>query len=168
MGEEILGDNDNRVDQHAYSRARMFHIFIGDWEEIAADMQSRLTDQVIEDAFLAWPEAIYSIDAEEIIQKLKSRRDDLVEYAEKFYRIIAVEVEILGTHKHEYFEVVPLNKVYFIRIIGGEERDRVLDRSEVGGLKRYTALYDTEEGNELDTGKETRDFRAPDHVEYFN
>jgi hypothetical protein len=305
MGEEILEDNDNEVDQHFYARARLFDIFVGDWDrhqdqwrwaefdkkgkgkiyrpiprdrdqvfvkydglipwvgtrkfalreftnfkneirdlegltmqarfldriflaqltledwlEIAGDMQHRLTDQVIESAFLDWPEEIYRIDAEEIIVKLKSRRDDLREYAAKFYQIVAEEVEILGTHKHEYFEVVRLNndetsvKVFkmtkkgkkkeeifsrtftreetkeirlygiggldefnisgkvddgiLIRIIGGYEEDSIVDRSEVRGLKKHTVLYDTQEGNELETGKETRDFRAPDHVEYFN
>jgi hypothetical protein len=305
MGEKILEDNDNEVDQVAYARARLFDIFVGDWDrhqdqwrwaefdkkgkgkayrpiprdrdqvfakydglipwvgtrkfalreftyfkneirdlegltmqarfldriflsrltsedlvDIAGDMQSRLTDHVIESAFLDWPAEIYSIDAEEIILKLKSRRDDLTEYAAEFYRIVAEEVEILGTHKHEYFEVVRLNndetsvkffkmtkkgkkkeelfsrtfsrqetkeiRLYgiggldeyhvsgtvddgiLIRIIGGDEEDSIVDSSAVRGLKKHTVLYDTEEGTNLVTGNETRDFRASDHVEYFN
>ena len=54
----------------------------------AESLQQELTDEKIDKAFDAWPEAIAKLDKKEIFEKLKSRRDQLDEYAVAFYEII--------------------------------------------------------------------------------
>jgi len=191
-----------------------------EWVSIAEEMKEDLSDEVIESAIGEWPDAIYDLNGEEIISKLKRRRDDLPMYARQYYLVMATYAEVVGSEKHERFYVQRLNdeethvtvykiskegevkkEIYsrtfktseteeirlygvsgynefhvdgsvakgpLIRIIGGDEDDTIVDRSQVGGLKKHTIIYDTEEGNELDVGGEARDRRADDHVEYFS
>ena len=52
--------------------------------EQAKQLQQLLTDQVLEQSLSVWPKQIAEIDGEEIISKIKSRRDHLIEYAKQF------------------------------------------------------------------------------------
>jgi hypothetical protein len=61
----------------------------------AENLQKLMTDVAIADAFKVWPKEIYEIDGKEITEKLKFLRDNLVEYAKAFHRIIA-EKELLN------------------------------------------------------------------------
>lgn len=56
--------------------------------EQAVELQNSLTDEKIASAFKVWPEEISKLDKEQIIQKIKSRRQSLTEYAGKFHEII--------------------------------------------------------------------------------
>ncbi len=56
--------------------------------EQAKQLQESLSDKAIEEAFQVWPEQISKLDQAEISEKIKGRRDDLVEYAEAFHRLI--------------------------------------------------------------------------------
>ncbi|WGD34364.1 hypothetical protein [Olleya sp. YS] len=52
--------------------------------EQAKQLQIMLNDSVLEDALNVWPDSISELDGKEIINKIKSRRDDLVDYAIAF------------------------------------------------------------------------------------
>ena len=54
----------------------------------AKKLQDLLTDDAIADAFKVWPKNIAKQNSKEIIEKIKSRRNNLVEYAKEFHRII--------------------------------------------------------------------------------
>jgi hypothetical protein len=54
----------------------------------AKKLQDLLTDDAIADAFKVWPKNIAEQNSKEITEKIKSRRDNLVEYAKEFHRII--------------------------------------------------------------------------------
>ena len=56
--------------------------------EEARALQQILCDKAIEEAFKAWPPAIAALDEEEISEKIRNRRDHLVEYATAFKRAI--------------------------------------------------------------------------------
>ncbi|MGA8853861.1 MAG: hypothetical protein WB492_06760 [Christiangramia sp.] len=56
--------------------------------EQAKQLQESLSDKAIEEAFQVWPKQISKLDQAEISEKIKGRRDDLVEYAEAFHRLI--------------------------------------------------------------------------------
>ena len=49
--------------------------------EEATILQQIFKDEVIEEAFKAWPPAIAELDEEEISEKIRNRRNHLVEYA---------------------------------------------------------------------------------------
>ena len=73
------------------------------WKSIAADIQNSVTDEVIETALKDFPPEIYELKGEVIIQKLKQRRADLVQYAEEYYLFISEYVDVLGSDKKEHF-----------------------------------------------------------------
>ncbi len=75
------------------------------WLGIAADMQQRLTDEVINEAVSRMPRPYYELSAEDVINKLKQRRDGLVEIAERVYRYQAAETDVNGTNQSDRFEL---------------------------------------------------------------
>ncbi|HEX7365593.1 MAG TPA: metallophosphoesterase [Pelobium sp.] len=76
-----------------------------DWVETAAFMKKKLTDKVIEKAVHAMPAEAFALTGEELIAKLKSRRNQLPAVAEKYYKTLNEEVTITGSNKHEYVEI---------------------------------------------------------------
>ncbi|HEY0356644.1 MAG TPA: hypothetical protein VGC29_10590, partial [Flavisolibacter sp.] len=80
------------------------------WQQQAKELQQVLTDQLIENSVRQMPKEIFDISGNEIISKLKSRRNDLHEYAEKYYKFIAQEVEIVGSELNEFFQVKKLSE----------------------------------------------------------
>jgi hypothetical protein len=79
------------------------------WKETATDIQKRLTDAVIDSAIRLLPPEVYKISGPEIAAKIKARRNRLLETAEKYYKLLAKNVDITGSYKHELFEVKRLN-----------------------------------------------------------
>lgn len=76
-----------------------------DWLDIASDMQQRLTDEVIAEAVSHLPRPYYELSAADITNKLKHRRDQLVEIAARVYRYQAAETDVQGTNQSEGFEL---------------------------------------------------------------
>lgn len=103
-----------------------------EWVDMAKELKTKLTDQVIEDAIKTFPKPIYDINGEIIISKLKARRDRLEEYAREHYAFLAKTVDIVGTNKRELFEVVRLNEL--------ETHVKVSSVSKKGEIKNV--LYD--------------------------
>jgi hypothetical protein len=80
------------------------------WRRIASDMQQSLTDASIENAIKLLPPEVYVLSGEEMIRKLKSRRDLLVSLAERYYRNLSNEVDIIGSDRSELVEVIGVDK----------------------------------------------------------
>jgi len=97
---EGLNINGRRIDETLLSRLSK-----NEWIKIASNLQSNLTDSIIENAFTIWPDTIYKLNGEEIINKLKARRNDLVHYAKEYYSMLAEEVEVTGSDKKEIFVI---------------------------------------------------------------
>lgn len=76
-----------------------------DWLKIARELQLAITDRIIEEAILRLPPEVYPISGSVIINKLKARRNDLTEYASRYYEFLAKDVDIPGTEKKEVFIV---------------------------------------------------------------
>ncbi len=75
------------------------------WIQTAADLKERLTDEVIASAIRQFPPEIYALHGEEIENKLRKRRDDLVKYAEEYYRFLSDVVTITASDKEDLVEV---------------------------------------------------------------
>ena len=88
-----------------FDRYFMTEVSLDQWLKTAETLQSRLTDQVIEDALKEIPKSVAQYNNENIISKLKKRRDDLQTYARQYYLFLAKNVNVLGSNKHELFEV---------------------------------------------------------------
>lgn len=80
-----------------------------DWIEIADSVKAALTDDVIDEALLAWPESIWKLYAPEFGHLLRVRRDKLPELAEDYYDLYARVVDVVTSDKHERFEVIRKN-----------------------------------------------------------
>ncbi|MEZ5007682.1 MAG: ShlB/FhaC/HecB family hemolysin secretion/activation protein [Chitinophagales bacterium] len=76
-----------------------------DWIAQASFLQEQLTDSVIEKAFEAWPDEVYEKGGDEIVAKLKSRRDDLLIIATKMHQWLSKRVNVLGTENEDRFEI---------------------------------------------------------------
>lgn len=77
-----------------------------DWISIADSVRAALTDDVIEEAIAMMPGPVYDLSGARIVQVLKERRAILPEIAEKYYELLAKEVDVVGSDKHEQFEVI--------------------------------------------------------------
>ncbi|MCF6352363.1 MAG: metallophosphoesterase [Cyclobacteriaceae bacterium] len=80
-----------------------------DWLETSEKMRSQLTDKIIENAIKQWPGNIYQYHGDKIIANLKLRRDKMGEYALTYYKALAKQVDVVGSNKKEYFEIIRKN-----------------------------------------------------------
>lgn len=77
-----------------------------DWIEMAHEIQLSVTDEVIENAIRQLPDTIFNLNGIELISKLKSRRNDLPNYAARHYKTIAKHIEVVGSNESETFEII--------------------------------------------------------------
>jgi len=122
------------------------------WINEAKDLQKVLTDEVIENAIRQWPKEIFDLQGEEIIKKLKARRDKLVEYGLNHYYFLAEAVNVVGSHKHELFEVSYLDNGDLEVVVHKTKKDGEVDkeiyrRTFVQGITKEVRLYGLE-GND--------------------
>lgn len=76
------------------------------WEEEAAELQRRLTPEVIADAVSRLPaHPLYVKNGRDLAAALRARRERLGEAARDFYGVLAREVEVTATDKKEVAEV---------------------------------------------------------------
>ncbi|WP_211212009.1 metallophosphoesterase [Flexithrix dorotheae] len=128
-----------------------------DWMEEVEKIQEIMTDSIIEAAIKGFPPEIYQHSGEEIISKLKSRRDGLKESSKLLYLSLAKEVNVLGSDKHELFKVERLDdektrvRVWKIKKDGERKHkmyDRVFLKNETKEIRLYG--FDGEDRFELE------------------
>ena len=106
-----VGDvNTFNYEERGSDRLFTNQLVLSDWQRIAKDLQAALTDDVIEQSIKKFPPEAYAISGEKIISALKSRREQIADYATRYYYFLAKEVEIVGTKGSEYFDVKPVNQ----------------------------------------------------------
>jgi hypothetical protein len=103
---DIIGLNTSAT---SLDRALLQSLNRQDWINIAESLKASLTDSVIENAIRRMPPQIFKLHGEEIVSKLKHRRNNLPQLAEKYYRELAKEPDITGTDKNEYFIIKRIN-----------------------------------------------------------
>ncbi len=116
------------------------------WIEIAEDLRESVTDDAIEQGVRYLPGPVYDLRGEEIIDKLKSRRDKVVEFAERYYEYLAKQLEIVGTRQPDLFvieEVDGSENLLLKRYAGLEENpdqlvfERAIDPDETKQVRMY-------------------------------
>ncbi len=78
---------------------------LNDWISAAKDLQQALTDDVIAQSVQQLPPEIYAVSGNELLEKIKSRRDQLIPVATTYYLFLAKEVDIIGSKKKDRFEI---------------------------------------------------------------
>lgn len=125
----------------------MNEVTLEEWMSIAKQLQTNLTDVVIDDALKKMPTEVYSISGPEIAGKLKARRGELLNWATTYYKFLTEDVEITGTEKKERFEIIRLNdketevNIYKINKEGEIKNNpfyhRIFKRSETNEIRLY-------------------------------
>jgi hypothetical protein len=71
------------------------------WDEVARDLQARITDAVIADAVARIPAEYREMEGADLEATLRGRRDGLVEVADRFYHFLARDVDVHATEQDE-------------------------------------------------------------------
>lgn len=117
-----------------------------DWMEIVDTLKMALTDDVIDEAVRDFPLAVYEYHGGDIAATLKERRESLGEAASEYYKMLAENVDVVGSDKHERFEVTRLDDdrtlvvMYKTKKEGDIDRElfrRVLKASETQEVRLY-------------------------------
>jgi hypothetical protein len=80
-------------------------LVLEDWAREAVALQKALTDEVIVHSVSQLPPEVYTVKGRELIDKIKARRNQLQAFAVKHYKLIAEQVEVIGSRQRERFEV---------------------------------------------------------------
>ena len=113
------------------------------WEREAKYIMDNLTDDVIDSALHDFPREIYAIDGVWIAERLKGRRENMLEIAREFYLLVSKKVDIVGTNDQDYFEVERLDDEH--------TRVRVYASNKAGDKKEvfYERTFLTSETSEI-------------------
>lgn len=138
-----------------FDRYFMTEPSLEDWLQQANELKAALTDEVIESAIKSWPEEIFQLRGEEIIRKLKNRRDRLDFYAEDYFRFLSKTVDIRGSDKRELFKVERLDdentRVQMIKISKKGKREDVLyDRTFKTSITEEIRLFGFDDDDEFE------------------
>lgn len=103
------------------------------WKYLATQIKDYLTDEVIEQAFNAVPTEVQDESLNEIKQKLKNRRENLEDIADRYYTYLAVQQTVVGTDYDDLFEITRLpegkTNVRSFTTINGSKSDTIIDRT---------------------------------------
>ncbi|MDN3656073.1 hypothetical protein QWZ08_10580 [Ferruginibacter paludis] len=81
-----------------------------DWKNTIVALQQLLTDSLIKKALLKMPPAIYSLSGDFLYKRLRQRRDNMLKFGLKYYKILNKAVTITGTDKQEVFIINKIDK----------------------------------------------------------
>ena len=103
------------------------------WLEQARELQQGLTDEKIEEAFQKLPKEIQGPRTNELIEKVKARRENLVDLADEYYDFLAKLVILKGTDKDDFIDITRINggatRVVISRNKDGERKDTIVNRT---------------------------------------
>ncbi|WP_421919873.1 BamA/TamA family outer membrane protein [Marinifilum sp.] len=133
-----------------------------DWLEMAKDLKQKLTNEVIEQAVKDLPKEVYAISANDIVAKLKSRRDLLPEMSLEFYNYLAKEVDVVGTNGTEDFDAEwdeDGNLRIKVRRLSkkGNKKEKLYERKFIKGETKEVRIYGLGGKDEFDIdGKQSK------------
>lgn len=115
-----------------------------EWIEEVESIQKGLTDQVLEEAIAAMPDEVEDISGKVIIEKLKSRKNSIGDWALDYYNILAKEVDITGSNQDELFLVEKGDSIITVRayklVVNGEKKEiykRTFFENETDEIRVY-------------------------------
>lgn len=80
-----------------------------EWDSVTNELISRLTNKTIESAVKKLPAEVYPKAKDEIISKLRSRRDGLKEASDEYYELVNSVVDVYTTDKDDFIEISSSN-----------------------------------------------------------
>tara|TARA_R110002012_G_scaffold50790_4_gene131311 strand:+ start:7227 stop:10940 length:3714 start_codon:yes stop_codon:yes gene_type:complete len=129
------------------------------WIDQAAFIQQNLNGEIIDDAFLAFPEEVRDETLTEIKKILLARKENLVETAKEYYAVLNKYSVITGTDKDDYFNIVSLPngdvEVSAYRIKGGEYTDLFFHKVYSPDYTKEIWIYGLDDDDVFDANTET-------------
>lgn len=103
------------------------------WKYLAQSIQDSLTDAVIDMAFGKIPIKVQDEALEDIKEKLKQRKKNLVDIADRYYTYLSTLQTIVGTDHDDVFEITRLpdgkTNVKSLTVHNGKKSDTLIDRT---------------------------------------
>ena len=103
------------------------------WKYLAKVLQDSISDSVIEKAFSIIPQEVQDESLSDIKQKLKERKKNLVDIADRYYSYLSTLQTIIGTDYDDLFEITRLpdgrTNVRSFTTIQGIKSDTLIDRT---------------------------------------
>lgn len=91
-------------------KSLLAYLTAADFQQVADSMRQQLSDGVIRQSLMVWPQQVYDLVGPEFDSKLRQRREQLPAVAAKFYELLARDVELPGTDQAERFVLTPQGK----------------------------------------------------------
>ncbi len=76
-----------------------------EWDKVTNEVYSKLTNEVIENAVKKLPAEVYGKAKDELIEKLKGRRDEFKAASNEYYELVNSVVDIYTTDKDDYVRI---------------------------------------------------------------
>jgi hypothetical protein len=117
-----------------------------EWMKNAEKFKEKVTDSVLQLALKRLPKSAYDLRHDELLHKLKVRRDILPEAMRKYYRFTQKVIDIQLTDKNEFVEIsdAPENGLNIrVRKInrGGKLEDELMNKTYDASLTREVRVY---------------------------
>jgi len=90
---------------HDFDRYHLDQLDRRDWQRLILSFQSKMTDEVIVNAVRKLPKEVFEISGEELIRKLKGRRNGLLKEGLRYYDFLASETFVTSTKDPEVLTV---------------------------------------------------------------
>lgn len=116
-----FGEGYSNVKYQAWSGRYLDRRFLielnkSEWDSVTNFVYNRISDEVIEKSVAALPNEYYEIAGDEIITKLKSRRNKLKDISNDFYELTNEVAHIYGTIDKDFIEVNFYERITEIKI----------------------------------------------------
>ncbi|WP_127139666.1 metallophosphoesterase [Flagellimonas marinaquae] len=129
------------------------------WIEQAEFIQQNLNGEIIDEAFLAFPEEVRDETLTEIKRILLARKANLVQTAKDYYAVLNRYSVVTGTDKDDYFNIVSLPnghvEVRAYRIKGGEMTDLFFSKVYDPNYTKEIWVYGLDDDDVFDARTET-------------
>ncbi|WP_028978587.1 hypothetical protein [Sporocytophaga myxococcoides] len=112
-----------------------------DWQLIIKNLQTYITDSVIENSIKTWPQPVFNQIGLSTIDKLKYRRDHLSKTGIEFYKMIQQEPIIAGTDKEDLFKIVRQKNTTEVTVYDNDEKNILFKKVFDNHLTNKITLY---------------------------
>ncbi|AWX44077.1 hypothetical protein HME9304_01077 [Flagellimonas maritima] len=127
---------------------------IESWKEQAKYIQNNIDEAVIEKAFSLFPTEVNDETVSEIKKVILARKENLVETAMDYFKVINKYSVITGTDKDDYFEIKSLDNgsldVRGYRIKDGKKRDLFFQKTYQPEFTKEVWLYGLDDDDVFD------------------
>jgi len=126
----------NKID-----RAFLQESYKEDWIKQAKFIQDNITDAVIDKAFSKLPVEIQDDTSNQIKEKLKVRRENLVDLASSYYEYLNKLVVITGTNKDDFIEITRFDEQTKISVYRIKKDKKILYKERIVNAKETEEIW---------------------------